>query len=166
MTTFNKRSKRRRQKLKEQNIEAQKEKRRLKALPKPLRKLETELGDYVDFMEVYDGYLGDFTGEVIPVDPVKNPFIVIQDMGLNFPHPNTLNDVQKAEYVHNIAKAFDRMGFYFDGAAPFENKLPLNYEQVYYFIENPPEADFVKATTLKTDEISINFERFDHDHFY
>jgi hypothetical protein len=112
MSTFKERSKIRKQKLKEKKIEARIEKRRLKALPKPLRKLETELSYHVDFMEVYDGYLGDFTGEVVPVDPVKNPFAVIHGMGLSFPHPNTLSEVQKQEYVDNIKEAFNRLGFY------------------------------------------------------
>lgn len=69
--------------------------------------LETELYYHVDFMEVYDGYLGDFTGEVIPVEPVENPFVVIYGMGLSFPHPNALSEVQKQEYVDNIKEAFN-----------------------------------------------------------
>lgn len=164
MSTFKERSKIRKKNIKTQNKADQKEKQRLKALPKPLRKLEKELGDYVDFMEVYDGYLGDFTGEVIPVDLVKNPFAVIHGMGLNFPHPHSLNDVQKAEYVHNIEKAFERLGFFFDCTTPFANETQLEYEQLYYFIENPPEAVFENRTGLKTDQFSINIERLDRDY--
>ncbi len=159
MTTLNERAKRRKQKLKEQNIEAQKGKQWLKALPKPLRKLETELGDYVDFMEVYDGYLGDFTGEMVPVTPVKNPFTVMHGMGLNFPHPNTLNDVQNTEYVKNIEKAFSRMVFYFQHFNIFENEDHVRYEQLLFFIENPPKADFGHITTLNTGDFSIILER-------
>ncbi|MDA3818556.1 MAG: hypothetical protein PF486_14330 [Prolixibacteraceae bacterium] len=165
MSNFNQRSKIRKQKLKEQNIEAQNEKRRLKALPKTLRKLESELCYHVDFMEVYDGYLGDFTGEVVPVEPVKNPFSVIRDMELNFPHPNALSEVQKQEYINNIKKAFNSLGFFIEDATPFECVSPLNYTQLFNFIENPPKVDYWHITTLKTDDISITIERFDYDHF-
>lgn len=165
MSTFKERSKIRKQKLKEQNIDSQNEKRRIKALPKPLRKLKTELCYHVVFMEVYDGYLGDFTGEVVPVEPVENPFAVIQGMGLSFPHPNALSEVQKQEYVDNIKETFNRLGFYIEDTTSFECKPPLKYTQLLNFIENPPKVKFEYRTILNSDDNPITIERFDYDHF-
>jgi hypothetical protein len=165
MSTFKERSKIRKQKMKEQNKADQKEKQRLKALPKPLRKLETELQNHVDFMAVYDGYLGDFTGELVPVDPVKNPFTIIHGMELNFPHPNALNEAQKAEYVYNITNAFNRLGFDTLTNNTWDDVNILDYELVLYFIENPPEIVFDYQTTLKKDDLLLCIERLSFEYF-
>ncbi len=101
-------------KRKQEAVEQKKERLRLKALPKPLRKLETDLWQYVEFMNIYDGYIGDFTGQAIPEKPVENPFVIINKMKLNFPHQNSLSDEQKKLYVMKIEEAFNRMGFYFN----------------------------------------------------
>ena len=164
MRKFSKEKKKRIRELKEQRKEAQKEKQRLKAFPKPLRKLKTELVWHVDFMDVYDGYIGDFTGQIIPAEPIDNPFAVINKMELNFPHQNSLSDEQKEQYVSKISEAFNRMGFYIDliGNA----KLPEMYELLLFHIENTPEQGFDILTSIDFKGITLKIERLDFENIY
>jgi len=144
---------------KEHRKKERKEMLRLKALPKALRKLDAYLYQYVDFMDVYDGYIGDFTGQTIPEKPVKNPFIVINKMKLNFPHKNSLSDEQKTLYVIKIEEAFNRMGFYFK-ANLFENTKHLEiYELLCYHIENPPDIGFDVLTSVNYNGVTLGIER-------
>ena len=145
-------------KRKQEAIEQKKERLKLKALPKPLRKLETDLPRYVDFMEVYDGYIGDFTGQIIPAEPVENPFAVINKMKLNFPHQNSLSDEQKMLYVIKIEKAFNRMGFYFKSNL-FENaNQPELYELLLYHIENLQKVGFDGVTSVNYKGVTLEVE--------
>jgi hypothetical protein len=157
MRKFSEQKKKRIQEAREQRKEARKEKQRLKALPKPLRKLETDLGKYVDFMEVFDGYINDFTGQVIPEKPVDNPFIIINKMKLNFPHQNLLSNEQKELYVREISEAFNRMGFYIDLIG--KTKLPEMYELFLYHFEKPPEQGFDILTSVNFKDITLKIER-------
>jgi len=146
-------------------IEQKEERQRLKALPKPLRKLETDLPHYVDFMEVFDGYIGDFTGQIIPAKPVNNPFVVINDMKLNFPHQNSLGNEQKVLYVKKTEEAFNRMGFYFKSNL-FENiKHPELYELLLYHIENIQKISFEELTSVNYNGVVLEVERVGVD-FY
>jgi hypothetical protein len=146
-------------KRKQEAIEQKKERLRLKALPEPLRKLETGLWQNVDFMEVYDGYIGDFTGQIIPEKPFENPFAIINKMKLNFPHQNSLSDEQKVLYVMNIEAAFSRMGFYFKSSL-FENTKHLElYELLLYHIEKPPEIGFDVLTSISNNGVTLEVER-------
>lgn len=161
MKKISKHKKQRIRKLREQREEERKERRRFKALPKPLRKLETNLHQYVKFTEVYDGYIGDFTGQIIPAEPVDNPFAIINKMKLIFPHQNSLSDDQKELYVRKISEAFNRMGFYieFIGNA----KLPEMYELFLYHFEKPPEQDFDVLTSAIFKGINMKIERIDFE---
>lgn len=153
--------------MKEARKEAQKEKQRLKALPKSLRKLETDLGLHVQFMEVYDGYIGDFTGEIIPAEPVDNPFVVINKMKLNFPHQNSLNNEQKELYVEKISDAFHRMGFYIDFVDAVLNTKPTKmYELLLFHIENPDKQAFDIFTSGNFNGVSLRIERIDFECIY
>ncbi|MBI9066989.1 MAG: hypothetical protein JEZ09_06830 [Salinivirgaceae bacterium] len=188
MSKFSERSKKRKQELKEQNIEARNERLRLKALPKVLSRLETELGNYVDFMNVYDGYLGDFTGQIIPVEPVANPFVVIHEMNLNFPHPNSLNTVEKKMYITKIEAAFIRMGFelqvsgifvdseYKDFPAPPFVDLYISgipnaavsplYELFLYHIMDSNIRNFDIFTSVNYKGVTLKVERYDNEYLY
>ena len=157
MKKFSKHKKQRIRKLREQKEEERKERQRLKALPKPLRKLETDLHHYVDFMQVYDGYIDDFTGQIVPAEPVDNPFIVINEMKLNFPQQNSLSDEQKELYVTKISKAFNRMGFNLDFIG--KTKLPEMYELLLYHFENPPEQGFDIFTSVNFKGSTLEIER-------
>jgi hypothetical protein len=166
MTTFSQRCQKRKQKLKQQNIEERNERLRLKALPKVLRRLETELGHYVDFMEVYDGYLGDFTGQIIPAEPVDNPFAVLHKMDLNFPHPNSLDIEQKKIFIHNLEKAFNRMGFDFDTYGISDSELSHLYHLLLYHIMIPDNHGFDIFTSVNYEGITLTVERFTSDYLY
>ncbi len=131
MKKFSKEKKKRIREAREQREEARKEKQRLKALPKPLRKIETDLQYFVDFMEVYDGYIGDYTGQIIPSEPVANPFAIINKMKLGLPDENSIGDEQKEEYVFKISEAFNRMGFYINMFK--KEKLPEMHEDIGVF---------------------------------
>ena len=157
MKKISKHKKQRIRKLREQREEERKERRRLKALPKPLRKLETNLPHYVDFMEGYDGYTGNFTGQIIPSNPVDSPFAIINKMKLNFPHQNSLSDEQKKLYIEKISEAFNRMYFYLDFAQ--DGKTPEMYELLLYHIENPPEEGFDIFTSVNFKGINLTIER-------
>lgn len=133
------------------------EKQRLSKLPKPIQQLEKELDIHVDFMMVYDGYIGDFTGEIIPAEPVVNPFIVLNRMELNLPHQDKLNKEQKKQYVDKILEATEKMGFS-DNVYANENYEEL-YGLLFYYIENPPAGEFEDIENLKTSDISIQFIR-------
>lgn len=161
MKKISQHKKQRIRKLREQREEERKERQRLKALPKPLRKLETDLGYYVDFMEVYDGYIDDFTGQIIPSEPVDNPFVIIDKMKLNFLHQNSLSDDQKELYVRKISEAFNRMGFYIDFIG--NAKLPEMYELLLYHFEKPPEQDFDILTSANFKGINMKIERIDFE---
>jgi len=152
-----------RQQQKENRKEAQREKQRLKALPKPLRKLETDLGFYVDFMDVYDGYIGDFTGVIIPAKPVENPFVIINKMGLNFPHPNALNIEQKNLYIEKISETFERIGFYIEYLS---DDLSKNYELLLFYIENYEKQAFDTFTSNNYNDISLIIKRIDYNNIY
>jgi len=156
MKKFSKQKKKRIREAKKQREEARKEKQRFKALPKPLRRLEVELNWHVDFMEVYDGYLGDFTGEIVPATPVDSPFVVLNEMELNLPHQNSIGDGQKELYVYKILEAFRRMGFveFTDGAKP-----PEMYELLLFHIENPPDKYFDIFTSNNFKGVFLRVER-------
>jgi hypothetical protein len=164
MKKFSKHKKQRIRKLRKQKEEERKERRRLKALLKPLRKLETNLHNYVNFMEVYDGYIGDFTGQVIPEKPVDNPFAIINKMKLIFPHQNSLTDDQKELYIRKISEAFNRMGFYLDLIG--KTKLPEMYELLLYHFENPPEQGFDILTSVNFKGITLEIERIEFEDNY
>lgn len=186
MRKFSARSKKRKQELKEHNLEARNERLRLKALPKVLRRLETELGNYVDFMEVYDGHLGDFTGQIIPENPVGNPFVVIHEMDLKFPHPNSLNTVEKKMYITKIEDAFLRMGFelqvseiFIDSkhnhvsAPPFvdlnvsempDAAISPLYELFLYHIEDTNILNFDIFTSVNYKGITLKIKRYDNEY--
>lgn len=175
MSKFTDRSKIRKQEIKEQNRVARKERLRLKALPKVLRKLETEFSKHVSFMEVYDGYLGDFTGEIVPVEPVGNPFAIIRRMGLNFPHPNSLCIEQKNMYINTIEDAFNRMGFminYFTIVAE-GNAFELSdaevsqlYELLLFHIMVSKGQDFDIFSSVNYEGLTLEITRFNCDYFY
>ncbi len=173
MSNYSKRSKKRKQELKEQNLEARNERLRLKALPKVLRKLETELNNYVDFMEVYDGYLGDFTGQIEPTEPVGNPFVVIHEMDLNFPHPNSLNTEEKKMYINKIENAFNRMGFIILYSNIEDDVFELSddgvsklYELLLFHIMNPNIDDFDTFQSINYTGLTLTVERFDSEYLY
>ncbi len=129
-----------------------------------MRKLETDLYRYVDFMDVFDGYIGDFTGQIIPAEPVDNPFVVINEMKLNFPHQNSLSDEQKKLYVREISEAFNRMGFYIN---LFGNaNSPKMYELLLYYFENPPEQGFDILTSVNFNGITLGIERIEFEKTY
>ena len=161
MKKFSKQKKKRIQEARKQREEARKERQRLKALPKPLRKLETDLHYFVDFMEVYDGYIGDFTGQVIPAEPVENPFVIINEMKLGLPHQNSIGDEQKELYVYKISEAFDRMNFYVDFTE--DAKPPEKYELLLFHIENPPDKYFDIFTSDNFDGIALRVERIEFE---
>jgi len=165
MGEFLKQKKLRIRKLREQKEEDRKERHRLKALPKPLRKIKTDLHFYVDFMDVFDGYIGDFTGQIIPAEPVDNPFVIINEMKLNFPHQNSLSDEQKKQYVKEISEAFNRMGFYIDLIG--KTKLPEMYELFLYHFEKPPEQGFDILSSVNFKGITLKIERicFENNYF-
>ena len=164
MKKFSKQKKKRIREAKEQRLKTRKERQRLKALPKPLRKLELELHWHVDFMEVFDGYIGDFTGVVIPAKPVDNPFAILNEMKLGLPHQNSIGDEQKELYVNKISEAFDRMGFFID----FTNyAIPsVKYELLLFHIENPPEQYFDILTSENFEGIALKIERIYEKNYY
>ena len=142
-------------------IEQKEERQRLKALPKPLRKLEIDLPHYVDFMEVYNGYIGDFTGQIIPTKPVDNPFVVINEMKLNFPHQNSLGNEQKELYVREIAEAFNRMGF---KLKLFKNtNQPELYKLLLYHFDYPPVQGFDVLSSVNYKGVTLEIERVAFD---
>ena len=51
------------------------------------------------------------------------------------------------------------MVFYFQHFNIFENEDHVRYEQLLFFIENPPKADFGHITTLNIGDFSIILER-------
>ncbi len=159
MGKFSKEKKDRIQRNREKREEEKKEKQRLKTLPKPLRKLETDLGFYVDFMAVYDGYIGDFTGQIIPAEPVNNPFVIINEMELNFPHQNALNKEQKEQYVLAISEAFRRMGFYINLSE--NDKISELYELLFFYIITPTESKFNSITTINYKGNTVNIEKIE-----
>jgi hypothetical protein len=166
MTTFSQRSQKRKQKLKQQNIEEREERLRLKALPKVLRRLETELGNYVDFMEDYDGYLGEFTGQIIPSESVDNPFAVLHKMDLNFPHPNSLDTEEKKIFIHNLKKAFNRMRFDFDTYGMSDSELSHLYDLLLFHICTPNNPNFDIFSSINYNGIKLKVERFTSDYLY
>jgi hypothetical protein len=160
MTTFSQQRQKRKQKLKQQNIEEREERLRLKALPKVLRQLETELGNYVDFMEVYDGYLGEFTGQIIPAEPVGNPFAVLHKMDLNFPHPNSLSSQQKKMFIDAIKEAFNRMMFDFETSKLSDVKLSHLYDLLLFHISTPNNMDFDSYTSINYNGITLIVKQY------
>lgn len=168
------RRKRRHEKWRQQNEkaqrevrkEAQKERQRLKALPKPLRKLETDLYQYVDFLEVYDGYIGDFTRQIIPAEQVDNPFVIINEMELNFPYPNSLSNEQKEQYVWKTSDAFKRMGFYLDTLFLSDKEFSKMYELLLFHIENATKQAFDIFTSVNYEGITLRIERIDFEYIY
>ena len=146
--------------------EYKKEQQRLKALPKPLRKLEIDLRLHVDFMEVYDGYIGDFTGQVVPVEPIDNPFTLINKMEINFPHPNSLNDEQKEQYVWKIFETFKRIGFYVE-LINFIKKINSDkmYKLLLFHIENPTNKAFDIFNSVNYEDTSLKIERINFDYY-
>jgi hypothetical protein len=161
MEKFTKQKMLRIRKLKEQREEARKERQRLKALPKPLRKLETDLHYFVDFMEVYDGYIGDFTGQLIPAKPVDNPFVILNEMKLGLPHQNSIGDEQKEIYDFKISEAIDRLGFYIDFTK--DAKPSEKYELLLFHIENPPDKYFDILTSEYFKGIALRVERIEFE---
>ncbi|MDA3892084.1 MAG: hypothetical protein PF517_10520 [Salinivirgaceae bacterium] len=174
MSKYSKQSKKRKQELKKQNIEARNERLILKALPKVLRKLEKGLGYYVEFMEVYDGYLGDFTGQIIPVEPVGNPFVVIHEMKLDFPHPNSLKCEQKKMFVRKIEEAFNRMGFILHAKTVTEDDvfelsdagISQLYELLLFYIMVANEDYFDNFSSVNYEGLSLIIERFNCNYVY
>ncbi|ALO17056.1 hypothetical protein L21SP5_03445 [Salinivirga cyanobacteriivorans] len=146
-----------------EKAKAQQEKKRLKALPKALRKLEAELNQHVEFLKIYDGYIGDFTGEIIPVEPVKNPFDVLNQMELNLQHPNALNADMLKQHILAIDDAFSKMGFFINPISKTEDMHADVYELLYFFINNPPKENFDRQAELTYKNNSIIIERDDSD---
>jgi len=160
MSKYSERGRIRKKMLKEQNKERQREKQRLKALPKVLRKLESDLDTYVEFMLVYDGYIGGFTGDLIPVNPVDNPFAIIHEMGLDFPAQNSLTEEETKLYIEKISEALNRMCF------DFYSDSPEIYELLLFHIENLSSEIFGSFTSLKYKNSSLEIRRIDSSDLY
>ena len=145
--------------------EAQKEHRKLKALPKPLRKLETYLSDYVEFMEYYDGYLDDFTGDIIPAEPVDNPLAILHKMDLNLPPPNELTDEITKLFVEKITEAFDRMYFRLSYSIIGVYTAKEAYKLLLFYINNPSEYCSGKLKPVDGNQIFVEQIDIDTDQF-
>ncbi len=150
----------------QEKVHIQKEKKRLKELPKALRKLETELSQHVEFMEVFDGYIGDFTGEIIPVKPVKNPFVILNQMQLNLQHRNALNNKTLNHHIIALEEAFNKMEFYLDLMSLPETSNAEQYELLYFYINNPPKKDFELQTKLNYENLILTIERSDRNDLF
>jgi len=173
MSNYSKRTKIRKQELKDEKIAAQNERLRQKALPKVLRKLETELSNYVGFMALFDGYLGEFTGQIVPVEPVGNPFVILHRMNLHFPHPNSINSEQKKMYINKIEDAFDRMGFmirysekgnedFFGGL--LDASITRFYELLLFHITFLNEHDFDTFSSVNYEGVTLMVTRLNYEH--
>ena len=147
----------------EQNDVAKNERQRLKKLPKPLRKLETELWKFVDFMDVYDGYIGDFTGQTVPVESVNNPFVIINKMELGFPNPNGLSNEQKILYVSCIEDALNRMGFFIDDFFMHKEELSKFYNHMYQIIEKPSMQNRVNEISVEFNNVLLKIYRSNYE---
>jgi len=149
-----------------EKIQIQQERKRLKELPKALQKLETELSQHVQLMNVFDAYIDDFTDEIIPVKPVKNPFVILNQMDLNLQHRNALNIESLNQHIIALDQAFSKMGFYLELVALTETATAELYELLYYYINNPPKEDFELQITLNYNNLSLTIERCDREDFF
>lgn len=146
--------------------EAAKERRRLKALPKPLQILETELDIYVDFEEVYDGYINDFTGQERPLEIVGNPFWILKQMGVELPDVKTLNSEQIKLYLSKIQDAFERMYFDF-GFMPGDTEIEKQfYDLLQTCINDAENKIFGDTEKIKTGNSAVWVCRMERDGYY
>lgn len=143
--------------------EAAKEKRRLKALPLPLRQLETELDFYVDFEMVYDGYIGDFTGEIRPSEPVNNPFWILKQMDIKLPDIQTLKREEVVLYNTKITEVFERMYFDTGFHAQDEEMEKRYYQFLRTAINNSTDRTFGDYERINEADVEITIMRISGD---
>ncbi len=84
-------------------------------------------------------------------------------MGLGFPHPNSLNNVQKKRYIEKISEAFSRLGFYLDTLFLSDIEFTKMYELLLFHIENSTNQAFDIFTSVNYENITLKIERINFE---